>query len=49
MSKWRRSGLMFSAHVSGSSGVGSSITSGLGQDTLLSQWLSPARCTNEYR
>ena len=51
---WRRAGLMVSALVSGSRGSGSSpgretLCCVLGQDTLLSQYLSLPRCINEYR
>ena len=49
----RRGGLMVSALVHGSSGPGSSPGRGhccvLGQETLLSQCLSPPRSINGYR
>ena len=42
-------GLIVCALESGASGPGSSSGSVLGQDTLLSQCLSPPRCLNGYR
>ena len=49
----RHGGLMVSALDSGANGPGSSPGRGhccvLGQDTLLSQCLSPPRCINGYR
>ena len=47
----RRGGLMVSSFDSGASGPGSSPGRGccvLGQDTSLSQCLSPPRCINGY-